>query len=82
MKQSYADHYDINMLTRTMKNAKLMSCAICPHFYPTYKSTVNTRVYNDQKSFREFCYGTMKSCKEEDADQCSKDFRKVGPHFY
>ena len=43
----HADHYDINMLTRTMKNAKLMSCAICPHFYPTYKSTVNTRVYND-----------------------------------
>lgn len=47
-----------------------------------FHSMPNTRVYNDQKSFREFCYGTMKSCKEEDADQCSKDFRKVGPHFY
>jgi len=44
----------------------------------------NTTIPNDQKSFRDFCYGTMKSCKEVDGDGdiCSKSFRKVGQHFY
>ena len=37
-----------------------------------FYSTPNTQVPNDQKAFAEFCYGSMKSCKEGDGIQCEK----------
>lgn len=36
----------------------------------TWYATANTRVENDQKSFAEYCYGDMKSCKEGNEFAC------------
>lgn len=38
----------------------------------TWYSTANTQIPNDQKGFAEFCYGDMKSCKEDDVLACTK----------
>jgi hypothetical protein len=38
-----------------------------------FYTTANTQTPNDQKSFAEFCYGSMKSCKEGDEFQCVKN---------
>lgn len=43
------------------------------HSMRQYYSTASTTVPNDQKAFAEFCYGTMKSCKEGDLVQCAKN---------
>lgn len=37
-----------------------------------FNSTANTTIPNDQKSFAEFCYGDMISCKEGNELACSK----------
>lgn len=37
-----------------------------------FNSNANTQIPNDQKSFAEFCYGDMISCKEGDPMACSK----------
>ena len=42
----------------------------------------NTQIPNNQKEFAEFCYGNMPSCKEGDADQCSKINRRIGNIYY
>ena len=39
----------------------------------TWYATPNTRVTNDQKSFAEYCYGDMISCKEGDAFACTRN---------
>ena len=45
-----------------------------------FYATPNTQIPNDQKGFAEFCYGTMKSCKEGDAIQCEKkNYRYITP---
>lgn len=36
----------------------------------TWYATPSTRVPNDQKAFADFCYGDMKSCKEDDPLAC------------
>jgi len=41
-------------------------------------STPNTKVMNDQKSFAEFCYGDMISCKEGNELACT---RNAPPHW-
>ena len=38
-----------------------------------FYSMPNTTIPNKQKDFALFCYGNMKSCKEGDALQCSKN---------
>jgi len=38
-----------------------------------FYATANTTIPNDQKSFAEFCYGSMQSCKDGDYLQCSKN---------
>ena len=38
----------------------------------TWYATANTRVENDQKSFAEYCYGDMKSCKEGNEFACTQ----------
>jgi len=44
-----------------------------------FYTTANTQVPNDQKAFAEFCYGGMKSCKE-DYLQCDKNnYRYINP---
>jgi len=44
-----------------------------------FYTTANTQVPNDQKAFAEFCYGGMKSCKE-DYLQCDKNnYRYTNP---
>ena len=40
----------------------------------------NTKVPNDQKSFGEFCYGNMPSCKEGSEFQCEKN--QARPRIY
>ena len=45
------------------------------HFYTNPITTVP----NDQKSFADYCYGNMPSCKE-DPMQCSKNQNRLGPH--
>ena len=52
------------------------------HMMRNFYSMPNTEVCNNQKGFREFCYGSMKSCKEGSVDQCSKNLRKLGTNFY
>ena len=52
------------------------------HMMRNFHSMPNTEVCNNQKGFREFCYGSMKSCKEGNIDQCSKNLRKLGTNFY
>ena len=47
-----------------------------------FHSMPNTTIPNKQKDFAEFCYGNMPSCKEGDADQCSKINRRVGNIYY
>ena len=44
----------------------------------TWKSTPNTTVPNDQKSFAEYCYGDMISCKDGDEIACT---RSAPPHW-
>jgi len=44
----------------------------------TWYSTANTTVPNDQKSFAEYCYGDMVSCKEGNEFACS---RNSPPHW-
>ena len=41
-------------------------------------STANTTVPNDQKSFAEYCYGDMVSCKEGNEFACT---RNAPPHW-
>lgn len=43
-----------------------------------FNATANTTIPNDQKSFAEFCYGDMISCKEGNALACS---RSTPPHW-
>ncbi len=44
-----------------------------------FYTTANTQVPNDQKAFAEYCYGGMKSCKE-DYLQCDKNnYRYTNP---
>ena len=47
-----------------------------------FHSMPNTTIPNNQKEFAEFCYGNMPSCKEGDADQCSKINRRIGNIYY
>jgi hypothetical protein len=44
----------------------------------TWNSTPNTSIPNDQKSFAEYCYGDMISCKEGDEFACT---RNAPPHW-
>ena len=44
----------------------------------TWNSTPNTTVPNDQKSFAEYCYGDMISCKDGDELACT---RSAPPHW-
>ena len=44
----------------------------------TWYSTANTTVPNDQKSFAEYCYGDMVSCKEGNEFACT---RNAPPHW-
>lgn len=37
----------------------------------TWYTTPNTQIPNDQKSFTEFCFGDMKSCKDGDVISCT-----------
>ena len=37
-----------------------------------FNATANTTIPNDQKSFAEFCYGDMISCKEGNELACSR----------
>jgi hypothetical protein len=39
----------------------------------TWYATPNTRVMNDQKSFAEYCYGDMISCKEGNDFACTRN---------
>jgi hypothetical protein len=43
------------------------------HSMRTFNAQPSTTIPNDQKSFREFLYGDMKSCKEGDEMQCTKN---------
>lgn len=43
-----------------------------------WNSTPNTSIPNDQKSFAEYCYGDMISCKEGDEFACT---RNAPPHW-
>lgn len=43
------------------------------HSMRTFNAQPATTIPNDQKAFMDFCYGNMKSCKEGDALQCSKN---------
>tara|TARA_B100001121_G_C18668159_1_gene612422 strand:+ start:78 stop:758 length:681 start_codon:yes stop_codon:yes gene_type:complete len=38
-----------------------------------FYATANTQIPNDQKSFAEFCYGNMPSCKEGNAFACMQN---------
>jgi len=38
----------------------------------------NTQIPNNQRSFAEFCYGNMASCKDGDDISCTKNLRRVG----
>ena len=38
-----------------------------------FYTTANTRIPNDQKSFAEYCYGTMVSCKEGNEFACERN---------
>ena len=44
----------------------------------TWNSTPNTSIPNDQKSFAEYCYGDMISCKDGDELACT---RSAPPHW-
>lgn len=45
-----------------------------------FYTTANTQIPNDQKGFAEFCYGGMKSCKDNDEDAChNKNYRYTTP---
>jgi len=44
----------------------------------TWNSTPNTTIPNDQKSFAEYCYGDMISCKDGDDFACA---RSAPPHW-
>ena len=44
----------------------------------TWNSTPNTTVPNDQKSFAEYCYGDMITCKDGDEIACT---RSAPPHW-
>lgn len=37
-----------------------------------FTATANTQIPNDQKTFAEFCYGDMTSCKTGDPEACTK----------
>ena len=41
----YADFYSRTLMVRNMKSAKMLTSIICPYFYPTYKSSLDTKVY-------------------------------------
>ena len=43
------------------------------HSMRTFNAQPATTIPNNQKAFREFCYGNMKSCKEGDELQCTKN---------
>ena len=45
-----------------------------------FYATPSTTIPNDQKAFAEFCYGSMRSCKEGDPIQCNKkNYRYTNP---
>ena len=52
------------------------------HSMRNFHSMPNTQIPNNQKSFADFCYGNMSSCKDGDVEQCSKNMRKLGNVFY
>jgi len=52
------------------------------HSMRNFHSMPNTQIPNNQKSFADFCYGNMASCKDGDVEQCSKNMRKLGNVFY
>lgn len=41
----YADYYSRPLMARNMKSSKMLTSIICPHFYPKYKSSLDTKVY-------------------------------------
>ena len=43
------------------------------HSMRTFNAQPATTIPNNQKAFRDFCYGNMKSCKEGDELQCTKN---------
>ena len=43
----YSDYYNRSLLVRNMRTARMLSSIICPHFYPNYKSSLDTKVYID-----------------------------------
>ena len=43
----YSDYYNRSLLVRNMKSSKMLSSIICPHFYPNYVSSLDTKVYID-----------------------------------
>jgi hypothetical protein len=43
-----------------------------------FNATANTQIPNDQKSFAEFCYGDMTSCKEGNEMACTQS---MPPHW-
>ncbi len=52
------------------------------HSMRNFHSMPNTQIPNNQKSFADYCYGNMASCKDGDVEQCSKNMRKLGNVFY
>jgi hypothetical protein len=49
------------------------------HQMRNFHTMPNTQIPNNQRSFAEFCYGNMASCKDGDDVSCSKNLRRVGP---
>jgi hypothetical protein len=43
------------------------------HSMRTFNAQPATTIPNDQKAFMDYCYGNMKSCKEGDELQCTKN---------
>jgi len=52
------------------------------HTMRNFHTMPNTKIPNDQRSFAEFCYGNMASCKDGDDISCTKNLRRVGPIRY
>lgn len=52
------------------------------HTMRNFHTMPNTQIPNDQRSFAEFCYGNMASCKDGDDISCSKNLRRVGQVRY
>ena len=48
------------------------------HTMRNFQTMPHTQIPNNQRSFAEFCYGNMASCKDGDDISCTKNLRRVG----